>query len=182
MGAKISIDSATMMNKGLEVIEAAVLFDLEPEKIKVLVHPEHVIHAIVEYQDANSLAVMYQPDMRVPIANILMSVSDASCFVSGANFLDFSKPSSLNFYPPNFKRFRSLALCYEAIKNSQTTVLNAANEIAVSRFISCDITFKQIPLLVEKVLSIDSAQEPANINDLIELDSWARTKASSMRI
>ena len=182
MGAKISIDSATMMNKGLEVIEAAVLFDVEPEKIKVLVHPEHVIHAIVEYDDANSLAVMYQPDMRVPIANALMSVSEPSNFVSGANFLDFSKPSSLSFYPPDFKRFPALSLCYEAIKTSQTAVLNAANEIAVSRFMSCDITFKQIPILVEKVLSIDSAKEPQEINDLIQLDSWARAKASSITI
>ncbi len=182
MGAKISIDSATMMNKGLEVIEAAVLFDVEPEKIKVVVHPEHIIHAIVEYGDANSLAVMYEPDMRVAIANALMGVSEQDCFKSSASFLDFSKPSTLNFYPPNFERYPALGLCYEAIKTSQTAVLNAANEIAVSRFISCDITFMQIPLLVEKVLSMNNAKEPQEINELIQLDSWAREQALGLEL
>lgn len=182
MGAKISIDSATMMNKGLEVIEAAVLFNLSAEQIGVVVHPEHIIHAIVEYEDANSLAVMYEPDMRVCIATAFKEIAGTSCLKTGAAYLDFTKANSLNFFPPDFKRFPALSICYQALKAGAgaTAVVNAANEVAVSLFLKKLIKFTDIAYLVEKTLTGYSGQEPESIDNLIELDTWARQTASNI--
>ena len=184
MGAKISIDSATMMNKGLEVIEAAMLFDLDASKIDVIVHPEHLIHAIVEYEDANSLAVMYEPDMRVCIATALKEIANQSTLKTGASFLDFKKYNKLHFYPPDMERFPALRLCYQALEcgAGAPAVVNAANEVAVSLFLEKMIKFDQIPALIEKTLLEYKGQEPEDIDNLILLDAWARETASKIYI
>ena len=183
MGAKISIDSATMMNKGLEVIEASVLFNFKASEIGVVVHPEHLIHAIVEYKDANSLAVIYEPDMRVCIATALMELVNSSCLKTGASFLDFTTERNFSFYPPDFDRFPALRLCYEALEMGEgaTAVLNAANEIAVSKFLNKMLRFSDIPKLVEKTLFCFDGQVPKNIEELMQLDSWARDQASNYK-
>ncbi len=175
MGPKISIDSATLMNKGLEVIEAANLFGVGAEKIEVLIHPEAVIHAMVEFVDGSCLAQMGITDMRLPIQYALTYPERLDSLPS----LDFAKIASLNFEKPDMERFPCLALGYEAARRGGTlpAVLNAANEIAVEAFLSGGISFTDIPETIEKTMSAHRVIEEPTLQDLLESDAWAREKA-----
>lgn len=173
MGAKISIDSATMMNKGLEVMEARWLFDFAVDKIDVCIHPQSIVHSMVEYTDGAIIAQMGVPDMRGPIAYAL---SYPERIVTGAGRLNLFAEKELTFYAPDFERFPSLQLAFDVAKKGRTypAVLNAANEIAVAAFLQEDIAFMQIPVLIDKTLQ---AHDPRNINelaDILAVDRWAR--------
>ncbi len=172
MGRKISVDSATMMNKGLEFIEAKWLFNAAPEQIQVIIHPQSVIHSMVQYRDGSVLAQMVQPDMRTPIAHAL---GFPERVVSGVKALDFSCVGELSFIPVDFERYPCLKLAIEACWAGQgaTTALNAANEIAVDAFLNGQIGFTQIYSVVAEVLS---GFNDVNINDL---DSILTVDASS---
>jgi 1-deoxy-D-xylulose-5-phosphate reductoisomerase len=172
MGKKISVDSATMMNKGLELIEARWLFDVPVEKIEILVHPESIVHSLVEYDDGSQLAQLGTPDMRTPIANAL---GYPDRILSGTSYLDLTG-HTLHFEEPDLDTFRCLSLAIEAAKNggSFPLFLNAANEEAVSAFIEGKIRFTDIADLVEKTLKFATAREPASIDEVIELDGIAR--------
>ncbi len=151
MGAKITIDSATLMNKGLEVIEAKWLFDCDLDKIEVLVHPQSVIHSMVEYDDGSVIAQLGEPDMRIPIA---YTITYPQRRQNPFNKLDFTKRNTLTFEKPDLDRFPCLALAFESLKmgGSAPCVLNSANETAVSLFLNSKIKFMDIPDLVEKAL------------------------------
>jgi len=176
MGAKITIDSATMMNKGLEVIEAKWLFGVVPEDIEILVHPESIIHSMVEYIDGVVIAQLGIPDMRVPISYALGYPERMDV---GLNRLDLAEMGKLTFERPDTKRFPALKLAYEAIKRGKTfpAVLNAANEIAVKAFLEERISFLRIPEVVSYVLE---KHEPGEVTlaSVIEADQWGRKMAS----
>jgi 1-deoxy-D-xylulose-5-phosphate reductoisomerase len=182
MGAKITIDSATMMNKGLELIEAHHLFNFGSEQIDIIVHPQSVVHGIVEYRDGSLIAQLGPPDMRVPIANCLAWPAR----MTGAARLDFAHMSNLTFEPPDPVRFPALALARQALQsgNGVPTVLNAANEIAVHEFIGGRLGFAGIAALVEA--TIDAAggkgivREPASVDDAISVDHNSRQLARSL--
>lgn len=178
MGKKISVDSATLMNKGLELIEACWLFDLPVEKIEILVHPESIIHSLVEYDDGSQLAQLGTPDMRTPIAN---AMGYPERIVSGATYLDLVSAPSLNFEKPDMETFRCLAIAIEAAKRkgSSPLYLNAANEVAVEAFMRGEIKLTDIADLVEKTLKSAPAREPESIAEVIELDSKARQCCSN---
>jgi 1-deoxy-D-xylulose-5-phosphate reductoisomerase len=174
MGRKISVDSATMINKGFEVIEARWLFDIEIDNIEVVIHPQSVIHSMVSYVDGSMLAQLGNPDMRTPIAHALAWPERID---SGVEPLDVFKVAGLEFERPDFERFPCLRLSYEAIKKGGTAsaVLNAANEVAVAAFLDHQIPFTAISKLIEEVLSQASIQE--DVNDLevvLEADRDAR--------
>ena len=185
MGAKISVDSATLMNKGLEVIEAAVLFDLEPDEIEVLVHPQSIVHGLLEYLDGSTHAVMYEPDMKVPIADALGRLNNTSnnqsfkSIPNGCKYLDFSIQRTLEFMPPDLERFPCLKLAYDSLRKGHAapTILNAANEVAVEAYLAENISFIQIPVLVEEVLAKYDGKELASVDDILHWDSWARELA-----
>jgi 1-deoxy-D-xylulose-5-phosphate reductoisomerase len=187
MGAKISIDSATLMNKGLEVIEAAVLFDLPARMIEVLVHPQSLVHGMVEYLDGSTHVVMYEPDMKVAISDALSRLASCSSdkpfhsesLNSGCSFLDFSSGRTLEFIPPDFQRFPCLKLAYRSLEigGCAPLVLNAANEVAVESYLAEKIGFLQIPMLVEAVLGQYDGQELGSVDDILYRDSWAREQA-----
>jgi 1-deoxy-D-xylulose-5-phosphate reductoisomerase len=160
MGPKISIDSATLMNKGLEIIEAAYLFDMPPEKISVVIHPQSIIHSMVEYIDGSIIAQMSKPDMRLPIQYALFYPERVNLDVVQ---IDFNKTSTLEFYPPPFKKFRSLGLAYRVVREGgiSPAVYNAANEQAVAAFLAGKIEFSQIFEVVEKTLD-RIGSSPAN--------------------
>jgi 1-deoxy-D-xylulose-5-phosphate reductoisomerase len=182
MGAKITIDSATMMNKGLELIEAHYLFGFPSDQIDIIVHPQSVVHGIVEYRDGSLIAQLGPPDMRVPIANCLAWPAR----MTGAARLDFAQMSNLTFEPPDPVRFPALALARQALQsgNGVPTVLNAANEIAVHEFIGGRLGFAGIAALVEA--TIDAAggkgimREPASVDDAISVDHNSRQLARSL--
>lgn len=176
MGRKISVDSATMMNKGLEFIEAKWLFNAAPEQIQVIIHPQSVIHSMVQYRDGSVLAQMGQPDMRTPIAHALGFPERVT---SGVGALDFSRIGELSFLPVDFTRYPCLKLAIEACWAGQgaTTALNAANEIAVDAFLGGKIGFTDIYRVVAEVLT---ALKYDNVNDLdtiLTIDSEARHAA-----
>ena len=182
MGAKVTIDSATMMNKGLELIEAHHLFGFGSEKIDIIVHPQSIVHGIVEYCDGSMLAQVGPPDMRVPIANCLAWPER----MAGAARLDFRQMATLTFEAPDPVRFPSIRLAREAMVagNGAPTVLNAANEIAVEAFIDGRLGFTGIPALVE--LTLESAvergimREPINVDDAIVIDQSSRELAQGL--
>jgi 1-deoxy-D-xylulose-5-phosphate reductoisomerase len=183
MGQKITIDSASMMNKGLEVIEAAYLFSLKPEEIDVLVHPQSIIHGMVEFSDRSVVAQLGAPDMRIPIAHCL-GWPDR---IKGPSArLDLAKIGQLTFEAPDFQRFPGLRLAYEALRTGQgaTTVFNAANEVAVAAFIAGKIRFGAIARLVEA--TIDSWIRSSNLaplrsaDEAIAVDHNARNVAASL--
>jgi 1-deoxy-D-xylulose-5-phosphate reductoisomerase len=182
MGAKITIDSATMMNKGLELIEAHHLFGFGSEQIDIIVHPQSVVHGIVEYRDGSLIAQLGPPDMRVPIANCLAWPAR----MTGAARLDFAQMSNLTFEPPDPVRFPALALARQALQsgNGVPTVLNAANEIAVHEFIGGRLGFAGIAALVDA--TIDAAggkgimREPKSVDDAISVDHNSRQLARSL--
>ena len=179
MGKKISIDSATMMNKGLEVIEASHLFRLGIKKIEVVMHPQSIIHSFVEYIDGSSLSQMGSPDMRVPIAYAL---GYPNRITSGVEGVLLDKLSSLEFYKPDLKKFRCLDLCYQALAmgDAHCISLNASNEIAVEAFLSGKINFIQIPELIEKMLLKTEVMNVNSVEHILELDNYARDETNKI--
>jgi len=178
MGRKISVDSATMMNKGLEVIEAYWLFNAAPEKIQVVIHPQSVIHSMVEYIDGSVLAQLGNPDMRTPIAHAL---SYPERMESGVQSLDIFKVARLDFEAPDFKRFPCLRLAYEALAagGNMPAVLNAANEVAVEDFLAGAIPFTAIPAMIEHVMKSTERQEVTDLEGVLLADAQAREQAHS---
>lgn len=176
MGAKISVDSASLMNKGLELIEAYHLFPVDVDQLDVIVHPQSVIHSMVEYQDGSVLAQLGSPDMRTPIAYCLAWPDRMAAPVAR---LDFAQIAQLNFEAPDMERFPCLRLAKAALAagGGAPAILNAANEIAVGAFLDKRIGFNQIPLIVESILSGYDAPVPANIADILALDETARRRA-----
>lgn len=176
MGRKISVDSATMMNKGLEVIEAHWLFNVDPAEIQVVVHPQSVIHSMVEYIDGSVLAQLGNPDMRTPIAHAL---GYPERMESGVQSLDIFKIAQLNFEAPDFERFPCLRLAYEALAKggNMPAVLNAANEVAVEVFLAGQIPFTMIPVIIEHVMESIDRQEVTDLEDVISADLLARETA-----
>ena len=177
MGAKISVDSATMMNKGLEVIEAHYLFGLPSEKIEVLVHPQSVIHSCVAYVDGSVLAQMGAPDMRTPIAYALAWPERMGAPVAR---LDLAALGKLTFEAPDLQRFPALHLARQALQGGRAapTILNAANEIAVAAFLGRRIRFLDIARVVETALSVVPNRPIATIADVLEIDTFARRVAT----
>lgn len=176
MGRKITIDSATLMNKGLEVIEANWLFQMPYEQINVLVHPQSVIHSMVEYGDGSVLAHLGRADMRIPIQYAL---TYPNRLVNHFPKLDFTSLNGLTFHEVDDDLFPALGLAYEAGRTgkSMPTVLNAANEMAVQLFLNEKISFLTIPALVEKVMTRHQPQILTDLAQLIEIDTWARNEA-----
>lgn len=177
MGRKITIDSATLMNKGLEVMEAKWLFDVAVEQIEVLVHPQSIVHSAVEYEDGAIMAQMGEPDMRVPIQYALTYPKrEKSPFPR----IDFAKRSTLTFEKPDMDTFRCLSLAYRALQTGGTlpTVLNGANEVAVARFLAGELTFLQIPELIERVMDAYTVKQEYDLEDLLEADAWAKAYAA----
>lgn len=174
MGAKITIDSATLFNKGLEVIEAKWLFDVDYDQIDVLIHPESIVHSMVEFVDTSVIGQLGNPDMRLPIQYALTYPNRDE--LVGSESLDLAKIASLTFKKPDFNRFRALALAYDAGRagGSKPCVLNGANEQANELFRSGKIEFLQIEELVEKALNKHQVVENPNLKQLIEIDAWAR--------
>ncbi len=173
MGAKITIDSATLMNKGLEVIEAHWLFNAAPEQIAVVVHPQSVIHSMVEYIDGSVLAQLGNPDMRTPIAYALGYPNRIASGVASLNLLEIAK---LEFEAPDTKRFPCLQLAYDALQLGGTApaILNAVNEIAVAAFLNNEIHFLDIPILIEKALASIKSEPVSSLAQLLDIDNEAR--------
>ncbi|MDO6385225.1 1-deoxy-D-xylulose-5-phosphate reductoisomerase [Uliginosibacterium sp. 31-12] len=173
MGRKISVDSATMMNKGLEVIEASWIFGVDAERIDVLIHPESVIHSMVQYEDGSVIAELGNPDMRTPIAHAL-AYPERIC--SGVESLDLTRIARLNFEVPDFGRFPCLRLAYAALKagRSAPALLNAANEEAVSAFLERRLRFDQIARVVEAVLDSAEVVELNDLDAVLAADARAR--------
>jgi 1-deoxy-D-xylulose-5-phosphate reductoisomerase len=176
MGPKITIDSATLMNKGLEVIEAHWLFNARPEQIEVVVHPQSVIHSMVEYIDGSVLAQLGNPDMRTPIAYAL---GYPERLESGVGSLDLFKIARLDFELPDMQRFPCLRLAFDALKMGGTasTILNAANEIAVEAFLKQKIGFMDIPKMIEYLLTNSQIEEVIDIDTVIQADKLTRIEA-----
>jgi 1-deoxy-D-xylulose-5-phosphate reductoisomerase len=177
MGQKISVDSATLMNKGLEVIEAFWLFGLPIDQIDVLVHPQSVIHSMVEFIDGSVMAQLGQPDMRTPIA---YGLSWPARIDSGVTPLDFLKIAQLSFELPDLKRFPALQLAYDAIRLGGTapTILNAANEVAVTAFLQGRITFNAIPIVIHQTLGKISVEKVESLAQLFSVDQESRVFAT----
>jgi 1-deoxy-D-xylulose-5-phosphate reductoisomerase len=175
MGRKISIDSATMMNKGLEVIEARWLFDVPPEKIEVNVHPQSIIHSMVEYLDGCVIAQLGTPDMKAPIAYAL---SYPERIATGVKPLDLTQYSGLTFSRPDMSRFPALRLAYRALGDGESmpAVMNAANEVAVELFLAGRISFSEIPALIERTMDTHQPVRLGSIADVLEVDRWSRIK------
>jgi 1-deoxy-D-xylulose-5-phosphate reductoisomerase len=175
MGRKISVDSATMMNKGLEVIEAHHLFGVGIDRIEVLIHPETLVHSMVEFVDGSILAQMGRCDMRIPIQYALTYPSRFSSPVKGVNF---SSLGTIHFYLPDFKKFPCLEIAYEVARRGGThpCVLNASNEVAVERFLRGEIRFTDIPKVIGKVLRAHRAIKDPGLEDILETDEWARRR------
>jgi 1-deoxy-D-xylulose-5-phosphate reductoisomerase len=176
MGRKISVDSATMMNKGLEVIEARWLFNAEPRQIEVVIHPQSVVHSLVEYIDGSVIAQLGNPDMRTPIAHALAYPDRID---AGVDFLDLARIGALHFQAPDTVRFPCLRLAYEALEQGgrAPAVLNAANEVAVERFLAGAIRFTEIAQLIEAVLSRCASGRVQTLDDVLAADEAARACA-----
>jgi len=174
MGKKITIDSATLMNKGLEVIEAKWLFDVDVEKINVIIHPQSIIHSMVEYEDGAVIAQLGEPDMKIPIQYALTYPKRLK---NNFSKIDFFKRNNLTFEKPNTKLFKCLDLAFRAIKIGGTmpAVLNAANETAVENFINGKIKFLDIPKLIEMSMNEYNTKYNYTLTDVINADNWART-------
>ena len=176
MGRKISVDSATMMNKGLEVIEAHWLFNADADKIQVVIHPQSVIHSMVEYVDGSVLAQLGNPDMRTPIAYALGFPERID---AGVSSLDLFKIGRLDFEAPDTVRFPCLDLAYQALRQGGTApaILNAANEVAVDAFLEYRLPFKAIPAMIAGVLESDASIPVGRLEDVLEADAKARESA-----
>ncbi len=179
MGKKISVDSATMMNKGLEYIEARWLFNANEEEMEIIIHPQSIIHSMVRYQDGSVIAELGIPDMCTPIA---YAMSYPARISSSVPALDFTQISSLTFSQPDFNRYPCLKLAIEAFNQGQaaTTALNAANEMAVAAFLQNQIGFMDIAKQVATVLEILDFPEPTTIEDVFAIDLWARQTCANL--
>jgi 1-deoxy-D-xylulose-5-phosphate reductoisomerase len=179
MGKKITVDSATMMNKALEIIEARWLFDLKASQIDVVIHPQSIVHSMVEYRDGSVIAQLGVPDMRIPIAYALSYPERSG---AGETFLDLCKERTLGFYPPDRDKFPALRLAYEAVEKGGTVpvVLNASNEVAVDAFINGKIGFSDIARVVEETIHLHVPGEPETISDIIDIDRWGRKRAEEI--
>jgi 1-deoxy-D-xylulose-5-phosphate reductoisomerase len=177
MGAKITIDSATMANKGLEVIEAHWLFDVSYDRIEVLLHPESIVHSLVEFADSSVLAQLGLPDMRGPIQYALCYPERKP---SPVEPLDLTRIGALHFRPADFARYPCLGMAYEAGRTGGTApaVFNAANEVAVARFLRGEIPFLAIEDIIEKVLSRHTPQADPDLETILACDAWARREAA----
>jgi 1-deoxy-D-xylulose-5-phosphate reductoisomerase len=177
MGRKITIDSATMMNKGLEVVEAHWEFEVEPSSIDVVIHPQSVVHSMVRYQDGSIIAQLGMADMRIPIAYALAYPHRLD---GGWKPLEMTDHGELNFLPVDKKRYPALGLAYHALKLGGTmpAVLNAANEIAVDAFLAGKIGFREIHRIIEKTMQGHAPQPTRNVEDVLEVDRWARERAT----
>ncbi|HDQ44587.1 MAG TPA: 1-deoxy-D-xylulose-5-phosphate reductoisomerase [bacterium] len=175
MGKKVTIDSSTLMNKGLEVIEARWLFDLRPEQITVVIHPQSIVHSMVEFEDGSIKAQLGQPDMRVPIAYAL-SFPDRWEGPWGSQ--DFSRPFALQFQPPDLDRFPGLRLAFAAIETGGTApaVFNAADEVAVALFLDRKIRYPQIAELVERALDAHGTMESPDLEQILRADRETRER------
>ncbi|MES2961397.1 MAG: 1-deoxy-D-xylulose-5-phosphate reductoisomerase [Pseudomonadota bacterium] len=173
MGAKISIDSATMMNKGLEMIEAFHIFPVSKNQIKILVHPQSIIHGMVDYSDGSTLAMLSRPDMQVPLSYALAYPKRMAI---KHDKLDLAKLQNLSFFAPDDKKFPAIKICCEALETdgSAPAVLNAANEIAVERFLKGEIAFDEITKIVEKTLAKISHKKLNSVEEVLEFDKIAR--------
>ena len=178
MGRKISVDSATMMNKGLEIIEARWLFGLSLEQVQVVVHPQSVVHSLVQYTDGSVLAQLGQPDMRTPIAHAL---AWPERMPSGVAPLDLFRVGRLEFEPPDPERFPCLRLAVEAARRggNATIGLNAANEVAVAEFLAGRIPFPAIPAIIEEVMAQAPAGDPRTLDEILAADARARSEAAA---
>lgn len=176
MGKKISVDSATLMNKGLELFEAMYLFGVGYDKIKILIHPEAIIHSMVEFIDGVTLAQLSITDMRIPIQYALSYPVRLESELCG---VDFYRLKNLHFQKPDFEKFPCLELAYRAAKKSGTApcVLNAANEVSVEQFLENHLRFIYIPRVIEKVLKRHRKKNNPNLNDILEADFWGRQEA-----
>ena len=176
MGRKISVDSATMMNKGLEVIEAHWLFGASPEQIQVVVHPQSVVHSMVEYRDGSVIAQLGHPDMRTPIAQALAFPERID---AGVPPLDLFRIGVLNFERPDFERFPALRLAYQALRSggSAAATLNAANEVAVAAFLEGRLPFLRITAIIEETLNSIPTGFPTTLEEVLAADALARARA-----
>lgn len=179
MGAKITIDSATLMNKGLEIVEAVHLFDVEPERVEVLVHPQSIVHSMVGFKDGTIMAQMGQPDMKGAIAYALSQPARINLAIE---FPDFAQLGSLNFEPPDTNKFPSLLFAHEACKKMGTLpcVMNAANEVAVQAFLDGKIGFLKIFDMISATMSQIRHIDNPDLSSIIEADKKARDKAQSL--
>jgi 1-deoxy-D-xylulose-5-phosphate reductoisomerase len=179
MGPKISIDSATLMNKGLEVIEAKWLFDLSPEQIDILIHPQSVIHSMVSFKDGSVLAQLGVPDMKGAIA---YAMSHPGRLDLEQPAPDFAGIGAFTFEAPDFDKFHCLALAFDAIKTGGTlpTVLNAANEVAVTAFLDRRLSFSKIPDVIQDVMSRHPGRQHPDLKDILDADAWARRETGDV--
>ena len=173
MGAKITIDSASMMNKGLEVIEAKWLFDLRPNQIEIIVHPQSIIHSVVQFTDGSMKAQMGLPDMKLPIQYALTYPHRLKNTFPRFDFLDYP---NLTFEKPDFSAFRNLQLAYDSLEKggNSPAILNAANEVAVARFLNDEIRFELLPDVVEHALKNVGYEKSTNLDALVASDTEAR--------
>ena len=178
MGRKISVDSATLMNKGLELIEAAFLFGMPVNKIDVVVHPQSIVHSMVEYIDGSVLAQLGNPDMRTPIS---YGLGWPDRLAAGVDTLDLVRAGALQFEEPDMERFPCLRLAKQAAESgaSYPTVLNAANEVAVAAFLNNKLGFTSIATLVESVMDAHSSCKVTSLEDVLAIDEWARHAAQT---
>ena len=179
MGKKITIDSATLMNKGLEAIEASVLFGIPMDKIDIIVHPQSVVHSMVEFNDGCVMAQLSNPDMTLPIQYALSYPERKNCYIKKLDLTDVAK---LEFFKPDFKKFKCLQIAYNCAKigGTMTAVMSAANEVAVRYFLDGKITFDMIPVIVEKVIKKHKVIKTKNISKYVEADLWARKQAETV--
>lgn len=179
MGKKITIDSASLMNKGFEVIEAHWLFDIPIEKIVVLIHPQSVVHSMVEYVDGSIVAQMGITDMKIPISYALSFPERLNLNLPS---LDLPRSEALTFSLPDLQKFPCLRLAYQAIEMGETmpAVLNAANEVAVSAFLEGSLKFTEIPLLLQRVMGEHEVKPVQMIEDILKADHWARERVKTL--
>jgi 1-deoxy-D-xylulose-5-phosphate reductoisomerase len=179
MGAKISVDSATMMNKGLELIEAARLFPIAPERIEVLVHPQSAVHGLVQYRDGSILAQLGTPDMRTPIAHALAWPDRIAVDIPR---LDLAALGRLEFFAPDPERFPALRLAREALQagGGAPTILNAANEVAVGLFLDRRLGFLDIAAVVEETLALLGPCTAGTLEEVLALDALSRQRAAAI--
>ena len=176
MGPKISVDSANLMNKGLEVLETMYLFDIEPQRIKILIHPQSIIHSMVEFEDGVILAQLSITDMRIPIQYALTYPQRLANKLASVDFCELSR---LDFQEPDFRRFPCLGLAYQVAGEQGTlpVVLNAANEVSVDEFLKNRLGFVSIPKIIERVLDKHRNIIEPGLDDILEADNWARREA-----
>jgi 1-deoxy-D-xylulose-5-phosphate reductoisomerase len=179
MGRKISVDSATLMNKGLEVIEARWLFNARPDQIEVVIHPQSIVHSMVAYRDGSVLAQLGMPDMRTPIAHALAWPERIEAGVKRLNLADMG---TLEFYPPDLESFPGLGLAFQVLEagGNAPVIFNAANECAVEAFLQKRIAFLQIPSVVSDTLDVCDARKINTLEEVLEFDRLARETADSI--